>query len=205
MKASNPNVNVTRGAKAKTQVRKKGDGGPRAAGPDSVEPSPNDNNGLHQGNGTEPRKPSTFTEEIGVEPRDELDIDFDYESEAFLTPPDSKFGEVQFQLRMEFETLDQFKKALKDYAIAEGRRIFYIKNDKRRVRAACVHGGFMAGKEIQKDKAKAGLRAKREAKAKEDGSNGGEEENAVDDIIAETNSTEANPEPVANVVVNDGV
>ncbi|RYQ97740.1 hypothetical protein Ahy_B08g093822 [Arachis hypogaea] len=68
MKASKPNVNVTRGSKAKTQgkktgykdgcavngrsgpeVRKKGDGGPRAVGPDSVEPSPNDNNGPHEG------------------------------------------------------------------------------------------------------------------------------------------------------------
>ncbi|XLR68709.1 hypothetical protein S83_019381 [Arachis hypogaea] len=109
MKASKPNVNVTRGSKAKTQgkkvgykkdgcavsdgsrpeVRKKGDGWPRAVGPASVEPSPNDNNGPHEGNGTEPRKPSTFAEEIGVEPRDESDIDFEYESEAFLTPPDS--------------------------------------------------------------------------------------------------------------------
>ncbi|XLR43252.1 hypothetical protein S83_027912 [Arachis hypogaea] len=59
MKASKPNVNVTRGSKTKTQgkkaeykkdecaasggnrpeVRKKGDGGPRAIGPDIVEPS----------------------------------------------------------------------------------------------------------------------------------------------------------------------
>ncbi|XP_072060521.1 uncharacterized protein [Arachis hypogaea] len=231
MKASKPNVNVTRGSKAKTQgkkagykkddcavsggngpeVRKKGDGGSRAVGPDSVEPSPADNNGPNEVNGNDPRKPSTFTEEIGVEPRDESDIDFEYESEAFLTPPDSSddggegfnwpqydpnadFGEVQFQLRMEFKTLDQFKKALKDYTIAEGRRIFYIKNDKGRVRAACVHGGFMAGKEIQKDKAKARLRAKREAKAKDGGSNGGEEENAIDNIPAVANSTEANPD-----------
>ncbi|XLS73474.1 hypothetical protein HN51_030339 [Arachis hypogaea] len=68
MKASKPNVNVTRGSKAKTQgkkagykkddcavsggngpeVRKKGDGGSRAVGPDSVEPSPADNNGPNE-------------------------------------------------------------------------------------------------------------------------------------------------------------
>ncbi|RYR36055.1 hypothetical protein Ahy_A10g051109 [Arachis hypogaea] len=91
MKASKPNVNVTRGSKAKTQgkkagykkddcavsggngpeVRKKGDGGSRAVGPDSVEPSPADNNGPNEVNGNDPRKPSTFTEEIGVEPRDD--------------------------------------------------------------------------------------------------------------------------------------
>ncbi|XLS61536.1 hypothetical protein HN51_015764, partial [Arachis hypogaea] len=41
-----------------------------------------------------------------------------------------------------------------------------------------------------------------EAKAKEGGSNGGEEENAVNDIPVEASSTEANPEPVADVVVN---
>ncbi|XP_072063921.1 uncharacterized protein [Arachis hypogaea] len=65
---------------------------------------------------------------------------------------------------MEFESLEQFKQALKDFTISEGRRIIYMKNDKRRVRAACIHGGFMPGKEVQKAKAKARKAAKEKAK-----------------------------------------
>nr|XP_029143766.1 uncharacterized protein LOC112701274 isoform X2 [Arachis hypogaea] len=127
------------------------------------------------------KKPATFDEELGVELLPESDIEFEYESEQFLTSNDSsddggdrfdwpqfnpsaEFGEVQFQLNMEFKSLEQFKQALKDFTISEGRRIFYVKNDKRRVRAACIHGGFMLGKEVQKAKAKARKAVKKKAK-----------------------------------------
>ncbi|RYR39450.1 hypothetical protein Ahy_A09g044993 isoform A [Arachis hypogaea] len=65
---------------------------------------------------------------------------------------------------MEFESLEQFKQALKDFTISEGRRIFYMNNDKKRVRDACIHGSFMPGKEVQKAKAKARKAAKEKAK-----------------------------------------
>ncbi|RYQ79528.1 hypothetical protein Ahy_Scaffold5g107744 isoform B [Arachis hypogaea] len=41
---------------------------------------------------------------------------------------------------MEFDTLEQLKHVLKDYTIAEGRRIFYVKNDKRKIRCKCASG-----------------------------------------------------------------
>ncbi|RYR33958.1 hypothetical protein Ahy_A10g048655 [Arachis hypogaea] len=78
--------------------------------------------------------------------------------------PCAVFGEVNFEINMEFESLDQFKLALKDFIIAEGRRIFYIKNDERRVRKACVYGEHMMGKEGEKEKAKGRLKAKKKTK-----------------------------------------
>ncbi|XP_072086128.1 uncharacterized protein [Arachis hypogaea] len=81
---------------------------------------------------------------------------FDYESETLLTPESSEdereryefpqfnegagFGEVYFELGMEFPTIETFKNALKDHVIYEGRKIRYIKNDQRRVRCDCEHG-----------------------------------------------------------------
>ncbi|RYQ92439.1 hypothetical protein Ahy_B09g098668 [Arachis hypogaea] len=48
-----------------------------------------------------------------------------------------------------------------NFTIAEGRRNFYIKNDERRVRVACVYGEHMMGKKVEKEKAKARLKAKK--------------------------------------------
>ncbi|RYR57478.1 hypothetical protein Ahy_A05g023211 [Arachis hypogaea] len=52
----------------------------------------------------------------------------------------SGFGEVYFELGMEFATIESFKNALKDHVIFEGRKIRYIKNDQRRVKCDCEHG-----------------------------------------------------------------
>ncbi|XLR50131.1 hypothetical protein S83_000803 [Arachis hypogaea] len=87
---------------------------------------------------------------------EEEDPIFEYESETLLTPESSEdkrdryefsqfnegvgFGEVNFELEMEFATIESFKNALKDHVIFEGRKIRYIKNDQRRVRCDCEHG-----------------------------------------------------------------
>ncbi|KAL4397291.1 hypothetical protein AHAS_Ahas01G0177200 [Arachis hypogaea] len=95
-------------------------------------------------------------DEKSAENVDEEDPIFEYESESLLTPNSSEnekeryefpqfndaagFGEVYFELGMEFVTIESFKTALKDHVIYEGRKIRYIKNDQRRVRCDCEHG-----------------------------------------------------------------
>ncbi|XP_020964255.1 uncharacterized protein LOC110265593 isoform X2 [Arachis ipaensis] len=95
-------------------------------------------------------------DEKSAENVDEEDPIFEYESESLLTPNSSEdekeryefpqfndaagFGEVYFELGMEFATIESFKIALKDHVIYEGRKIRYIKNDQRRVRCDCEHG-----------------------------------------------------------------
>ncbi|RYR04617.1 hypothetical protein Ahy_B06g084389 [Arachis hypogaea] len=82
---------------------------------------------------------------------DEEDPIFEYESESLLTLNSSederewyeffqfneaaRFGEVYFELEMEFATIESFKTALKDHVIYEGRKIRYIKNDQRRLKS----------------------------------------------------------------------
>ncbi|CAJ2640799.1 unnamed protein product [Trifolium pratense] len=51
---------------------------------------------------------------------------------------EAQFGEVRLAVEMEFATLAEFKKAVKDYTIHIGRQIKWIKNDKVRARAKCV-------------------------------------------------------------------
>ncbi|XP_020967557.1 uncharacterized protein LOC110266855 [Arachis ipaensis] len=64
-----------------------------------------------------------------------------------------------------------------------------MKNDKRRVRAACIHGGFMPGKEVQKAKAKARKAAKKKAKLE-----AAKEANENDKVKMVTATNEALPE-----------
>lgn len=52
--------------------------------------------------------------------------------------PDAAFGSVVLQIGMEFTTIEEFKKALKDYNIHLGREFKFIKNDKVRCRAKCA-------------------------------------------------------------------
>ncbi|RYR39501.1 hypothetical protein Ahy_A09g045058 [Arachis hypogaea] len=70
-------------------VRKKRDGRPSVVGLGRDKPRSDDNNRPNESNENAPKKPSTFDEEIGMKPRDDSDIDFEYESEAFLSSPDS--------------------------------------------------------------------------------------------------------------------
>jgi hypothetical protein len=51
---------------------------------------------------------------------------------------EAEFGEVRLAVEMEFATLAEFKKAVKDYNIHIGRQVKWIKNDKVRARAKCV-------------------------------------------------------------------
>ncbi|XP_025649566.1 uncharacterized protein [Arachis hypogaea] len=146
--------------------------------------------------------PTTGRSEFGVGPgiaeegddifSDESD-GLGFESEGFDTPQSSDnegddfdwpqfneeadFGDVQLQLNMEFATLDQFKHALKDYTIAEGRRIFYVKNDNRRVRCKCASGEEKAM--IAKAKFKAKCKAKRKETDAAEVDNSGENGTAI--------------------------
>nr|XP_025691281.1 uncharacterized protein LOC112792309 [Arachis hypogaea] len=91
--------------------------------------------------------------EGGEEGVDGADIVYEYESEGFVTPVSSddergpsgpdftegkRFGEVQFRLGMHFATMEQFKRALKDVFVQDGRDCMYLKNEPGRVRAACA-------------------------------------------------------------------
>ncbi|XP_020964745.1 uncharacterized protein LOC110265803 [Arachis ipaensis] len=99
---------------------------------------------------------NSSSEDEAEENIEEEDPIFEYESETLLTPESSEderdryefpqfnegveFGEVNFELGMEFATIESFKNALKDHIIFEGRKIRYIKNYQRRVRCNCEHG-----------------------------------------------------------------
>ena len=50
---------------------------------------------------------------------------------------DNGFGQVHFELGMEFDTIAIFKDAVKDYTINLGREVKWIKNDLTRCKARC--------------------------------------------------------------------
>ncbi|XP_039687906.1 uncharacterized protein [Medicago truncatula] len=52
--------------------------------------------------------------------------------------PAAQFGQIQFEVGMEFDTLMTFKDVVKDYIIFYGRNIKWAKNDKDRARAKCA-------------------------------------------------------------------
>jgi hypothetical protein len=49
----------------------------------------------------------------------------------------AEFGQVHLELGMEFETLDIFKEAVRNFTIYHGRDIKWLKNDKERCRVKC--------------------------------------------------------------------
>ncbi|KAI4346115.1 hypothetical protein L6164_013194 [Bauhinia variegata] len=51
--------------------------------------------------------------------------------------PNIGYGHVKFEIGMEFPNLAEFKKAIKDYGIFEGKDLKYSKNDNVRCRVAC--------------------------------------------------------------------
>ncbi|RYR17985.1 hypothetical protein Ahy_B03g062631 [Arachis hypogaea] len=132
-------------------IRQSDDIGPKFSGPSAARHN-------HAGSsGGGPRMAGASDDEQ-EEAEEEVEPDpvFDYESETLVTPENSEderekyefpqyneasgFGEVYFELGMEFATIESFKNALKDHVIFEGRKIRYIKNDQRRVRCDCEHG-----------------------------------------------------------------
>ncbi|RZB80566.1 hypothetical protein D0Y65_030320 [Glycine soja] len=65
---------------------------------------------------------------------------YDEDDEKAVFPifnPNSTFGQVHLEMGMEFENLDLFKDALRDYTIHLGREFVWKKNDRERVRAKC--------------------------------------------------------------------
>nr|XP_025670182.1 uncharacterized protein LOC112769958 [Arachis hypogaea] len=87
------------------------------------------------------------------EKSDSDDYNYKYASEECHTPVSSEdertmhglnfneeneYGEVQFELGMQFSSMERFKKALKDVFVWDGRDCMYIKNEKERVRARCA-------------------------------------------------------------------
>ncbi|XP_057746585.1 uncharacterized protein LOC130965839 [Arachis stenosperma] len=91
-----------------------------------------------------------------VEMDSDYEKSYEYESEAFNSPissvdegktaynsfdEDTEYSEVEFKVRQLFPTIEVFKKALKDYFVYEGKDVLYIKNEKYRLRAACVAEG----------------------------------------------------------------
>jgi hypothetical protein len=49
----------------------------------------------------------------------------------------AEFGQVHLEIGMEFETLDIFKEAVRNFTIYHGRDIKWLKNDKERCRVVC--------------------------------------------------------------------
>ncbi|XP_025624867.1 uncharacterized protein [Arachis hypogaea] len=49
----------------------------------------------------------------------------------------ARFGELRLEVGMKFNTKQEFREAVREYCIQEGRRIWYKKNDKERCRALC--------------------------------------------------------------------
>ncbi|RYR31588.1 hypothetical protein Ahy_B01g056413 [Arachis hypogaea] len=51
---------------------------------------------------------------------------------------DNAYGDLQFELRMQFATMKQFKMVLKDVFVNDGRDFMYVKNELGRVRVKCI-------------------------------------------------------------------
>ncbi|RYQ93395.1 hypothetical protein Ahy_B09g099673 isoform B [Arachis hypogaea] len=49
----------------------------------------------------------------------------------------ARFGELHLEVRIKFNTKWNFKEAVREYTIQEGRRIRFNKNDRKRLRAVC--------------------------------------------------------------------
>ncbi|XP_015956797.1 uncharacterized protein LOC107481097 [Arachis duranensis] len=124
--------------------------GPELGGPrTSRQHGPGRQNTTNATNGAEDHVPDP----TAVEQDSEYEKPYEYESEVFNSPvssgddgttaydtfdEDTKYGEVQFKVGQLFPTMESFKKALKDYFVHEDKDVLYIKNEKLRVRAACV-------------------------------------------------------------------
>lgn len=78
------------------------------------------------------------SEELQTPDEDQTESEEDAEKEVFPQfNSQAKFGHVDLELGMEFNSLDDFKQAVRDYNINLGREIKWLKNDKIRARARC--------------------------------------------------------------------
>ncbi|XLR07194.1 hypothetical protein S83_035132 [Arachis hypogaea] len=98
----------------------------------------------------------SFLEETRAHKESDDEKVFDYESEDLHTPIGSdaendvcrtgfddlsegaECGEVKLEIGMKFDTLDQFKRTLKDWTVAHGRELQWLKNDKLRSRGKTI-------------------------------------------------------------------
>ncbi|RYR31553.1 hypothetical protein Ahy_B01g056362 [Arachis hypogaea] len=95
--------------------------------------------------------------DVQDDPYNDSDGGDSWHSEEMKTPPNSedeleevdsddvfpafreggRFGELRLEVRMTFTTKMEFKEAVREYCIQEGRRIWFKKNDNVRMRAVC--------------------------------------------------------------------
>ncbi|RYR47934.1 hypothetical protein Ahy_A07g033916 isoform D [Arachis hypogaea] len=81
---------------------------------------------------------SWHSEEIKTPPNSEDEFESDGESNEFsIFQEGQRFGELQLQVGMKFNTKQDFRDAVREFTIQEGRRIKFVKNDNVRCRAVC--------------------------------------------------------------------
>ncbi|RYR62468.1 hypothetical protein Ahy_A04g020075 [Arachis hypogaea] len=81
---------------------------------------------------------SWHSEEMKTPPNFEDELESDGESDEFpIFQEGQRFGELQMQVGMKFNTKQDFRDAVREFTIQEGRRIKFVKNDNVRCRAVC--------------------------------------------------------------------
>ncbi|RYR61888.1 hypothetical protein Ahy_A04g019133 [Arachis hypogaea] len=81
---------------------------------------------------------SWHSEEMKTPPNSEDELQSDEDSDKFpIFRNGARFGELQLQVGMKFNTKYVFREAVREYTIQEGRRIKFKKNDNIRCKAMC--------------------------------------------------------------------
>ncbi|RYQ99546.1 hypothetical protein Ahy_B07g087491 isoform A [Arachis hypogaea] len=81
---------------------------------------------------------SWHSEEMKTLPNSEDELQSDEDSDEFpIFRNGARFGELQLQVGMKFNTKFEFREAVREYTIQEGRRIKFKKNDNIRCSAVC--------------------------------------------------------------------
>nr|XP_025702470.1 uncharacterized protein LOC112803149 [Arachis hypogaea] len=79
---------------------------------------------------------SWHSEEMKTPPNSEDEMESEGDSDEFLIFQESqRFGELQLQVGMKFNTKQEFREAMREFTIQEGRGIKFVKNDNIRCRA----------------------------------------------------------------------
>ncbi|RYR28535.1 hypothetical protein Ahy_B01g052682 isoform A [Arachis hypogaea] len=81
---------------------------------------------------------SWYSEEMKTPPNSEDELESDGESDEFpIFQEGQRFCQLQLQVGMKFNTKQEFRDAVREFTIQEGRRIKFVKNDNVRCRAVC--------------------------------------------------------------------
>ncbi|RYQ92126.1 hypothetical protein Ahy_B09g098269 [Arachis hypogaea] len=79
---------------------------------------------------------SWHSEEMKTPPNSEDEMESDGDSDEFpIFQGGQRFGELQLQVGMKFNTKQEFREAMREFTIQEGRGIKFVKNDNIRCRA----------------------------------------------------------------------